>query len=220
MGSVTTSTREGRSHIPTNSTRRPSSIQLEKRARQKEHGMALQCPRSVDPTDIFGTHSLQGPNFVGSNVATPGDDLGEGSRLSNWTPSLFESPILASVSDVANKQDGDHSFPFEGTGEPSVREAYQPLCPDIELEQNGSSSREPNGRPGSSVASHPGREYKKATNQTEAQLGRELDPRHPRSVNWNEIFGPHWRQNRYLVAANVSTLGDEDKDKRSSRSCK
>jgi len=164
---------------------------------------------------------LQDPNFVGSNVAALGEDLDKGSRLSNWTPFPFESPVSASASNVAAKQNSDHGLLFEGTGEPSVLEAYQPLYdPDIELEQIRSSTREPTGRPGSSVSSHPGSEDEKATNRTQTQLERELDPRHPRSVNGNNIFGSQWLHDPYFIAADVAALGDKDKDKGSSRLCK
>lgn len=53
--------------------------------RSKRRDLDPQHHRSVNGTDIFGSHWLRDPNCVGSDVAALGEDVVGESRLSNWT---------------------------------------------------------------------------------------------------------------------------------------
>ena len=72
--------------------------------------------KSVDATDLFGSHWLRDPNCVGSDVAALGDDVDEeSSRLSNWTSVHSENSLSASATDVSNEQNSNQGSPLEGT---------------------------------------------------------------------------------------------------------
>ena len=111
--SITASTQVRPSQTSARRTRDASStVRRSKRLRQKERDWGLQAPKSIEPTDIFGSHWLRDPNCVGSSIAVLGKDLDEeNNRWSNLTASQSKIPASTSTSNVEVEQSSSYASP-------------------------------------------------------------------------------------------------------------